>query len=235
MNLLPSCSQDPSAWYCFPITQNYGTNGEKGVDLGTPFHTDITSLYSGVVTDASYQPWGGQVGIETNIPGVGNVIWYVQHLDQINVTQGQSVSVGQLLGLSGGQTSGGSHPSSSQYSSGAHTEEGFNASWIGGVQSGMPNFNPDSLLQQAKSGQDSGGVSPLGYSTGSSLPGWINTITQIGGAFNDPNNTARVLLFIVGFMIVILGLIRLTDADKKVISGVKKGVSTASKVAVLAV
>jgi len=147
-----------AGWTSFPITQGYNPPTEYGVDIGTPFHTPITNLYSGKVVQEDYAPWGGEVGIQTNLPGVGTVTEYFQHLDQIasNIIVGAQVSVGQLIGLSGGQNVGGSHPVSTQYSSGPHTEFGFDASWIS--PSG-PNFDPTQYLSGTGGSSSSSGGS----------------------------------------------------------------------------
>lgn len=118
-------------WYDFGVSQGYGQNGEQGVDVATPFHTPISNLYSGTVVEAQYGSAGGIVGIATNVPGLGQVVEYFLHLDLINVAKGQIVKVGQIVGLSGGETPaqaptlGGLHPAQPQFSTGPHTEFGF--------------------------------------------------------------------------------------------------------------
>jgi hypothetical protein len=47
------------------------------------------------------------------------------HLDKITVAPGQYIPAGGQVGFSGGQLSGGLHPTTSQYSSGPHTEIDF--------------------------------------------------------------------------------------------------------------
>ena len=112
-------------WYDFPITQSHGANGELGVDLGTPFGTAITDVFGGKVVDASYGPWGGDVHVLTTAPS-GQPIWQeFLHLDQIRVSPGQMVNPGDLIGYSGGQLSGGTHPAPAPYSTGPHTEFGL--------------------------------------------------------------------------------------------------------------
>lgn len=165
------------SWFNDPVTMNYGESYggsvEKGVDIGTPFHTPITALYGGKVTDASYHGWGGQVGILANVPGHGSVIEYFQHLDSIDpsISVGANILPGTVLGLSGGQLSGGLHPNNPQYSSGPHTEFGFNAPWIGGIDQATDksNFNPNFAIGDAisgKIGQGAGGILP-----GNIIPG----------------------------------------------------------------
>lgn len=151
-------------WWELPVTQQYGGGAlgfsEQGVDIGTPFHTAITAPFSGKVSAAGYYPWGGQVDLSTAIPGQPGVHdETVLHLDQITVSPGQAVAAGGLLGYSGGQNVGGSHPTSPVYSSGPHTELDF----FSGAPFASKSFNPAGIL--AAAGQGASGLSipdPLG-------------------------------------------------------------------------
>lgn len=145
-------------WYGFSITQGYGKNGEKGVDLGTPFHTPITSLYGGTVRWAGRTEWsdgtssGGEVTIVCNVPGYGIETSYYLHLDEVYVKSGDTVTQGQIIGLSGGQLSGGNWPVKNGknviLSTGPHTEFGFNAPWVSGPGS---QIDPTFAIYQARS------------------------------------------------------------------------------------
>ena len=142
-----------AAWYSDPVSQAFGVNGEKGTDLATPFHTPISALFGGTVVDASYQPWGGQVQIQANVPGVGsNATTYYLHLDQLaqGLTKGAQVAAGQILGISGGENPGypgGLHPADPAYSSGPHTEFGV---WSGTPwATGSQTVNPAQFLPGA--------------------------------------------------------------------------------------
>ena len=122
-----------AAWYSDPLVpgQNFQPGYENGNDLQTPFHTPITALFGGTVVDASYQPWGGQVQIQANVPGVGsNAVTYYLHLDQLaqGLAKGAQVTAGQILGISGGENPGypgALHPADPKYSTGAHVEFGI--------------------------------------------------------------------------------------------------------------
>ncbi len=102
-------------------------------DIGTPFHTPITALFSGtVVSERTGLPWGTEVFIQ---PDNGNIPkYYYYHLDTLTPSIGQHVSAGDEIGLSGGQTSGGQNPSecdaSKCYSTGPHTHVGFFRSYV---------------------------------------------------------------------------------------------------------
>lgn len=117
-------------WYQYKTSQSYGQNGETGVDVATPFHTPLTALYGGTVIDAGYHPYGGQVEIQTNVPGWGNVVETFIHLDSIapNIVPGAHVDAGGVLGLTGGENPGypgALHPADPKYSSGPHVEIDF--------------------------------------------------------------------------------------------------------------
>lgn len=155
-------------WEQFPITQQFGGGAlgatEQGVDIGTPFRTAITAPYSGTVQSAGYFPWGGQVDLSTAIPGQPGVHdESVLHLDQITVSPGQPVAAGGLLGYSGGQNVGGSHPAAPQYSSGPHTELDF----FSGKPFASAPFNPAGIL---------------GIGQGGGLPSFPNPVGDVAGA-----------------------------------------------------
>lgn len=152
-------SSSKQGWTNYPLTHGYipqyqgpGTDTPHyAVDLGTPFHTPITSLVSGKVTQADYAVWsgkpgGGEVFVQ---PDSGGPQIYEYHLDQLNVRAGQHVNVGDLLGLSGGQNSGGSHPTDPMWSSGPHTHVGYFQKYVTTPAGGRP-YGPDitSLLKQ---------------------------------------------------------------------------------------
>jgi murein DD-endopeptidase MepM/ murein hydrolase activator NlpD len=139
------------AWYDDPIGHGYITQYEGpntdtphyADDVETPFHTPITELFGGKVVTANYQPWGGQVFVETNVPGIGPIEEYFYHFDEIDVSPGQTVARGQKLGLSGGQTSGGEHPTNPHYSTGPHTHVGFFTKYVSAPGGGSIPYGPD--------------------------------------------------------------------------------------------
>lgn len=123
-----------TAWYEYPISHGYLTEQVPGdsdsphyaVDIGLPLDTPITAIKSGTVEQADYAVWngkqgGGEVWIK---PDDGSPEYYYYHLDQNQVVTGQHVSHGQQVGLSGGQNSGGSHPTDPMWSTGPHLHVG---------------------------------------------------------------------------------------------------------------
>lgn len=114
------------AWYDDThITQGFkwswaNPQGHSGIDLKADFHTPLTSAVSGTVIGAQYRDWGGQVDIRFSLNGEPFVLTYV-HLDVIDsrVQIGEPIVAGTLIGLSGGQITGGAHPAG-KYSRGPH-------------------------------------------------------------------------------------------------------------------
>lgn len=116
------------------ITQRFkggfSGSGENGIDIGLPPGTPVTSLTAGQVLTNGYYGGGGVVTVESTLPlGIGVASVYYQHLDLNNpaMVPGHQVKVGEVIGWSGGQLSGGHHPSSRAFSSGPHIEIGINA------------------------------------------------------------------------------------------------------------
>lgn len=221
ISFLPSCAQSPDMWYCQgegeTFGQSFNGNVERGNDVGMPFHTAITDILGGTVTDASYHPWGGQVGVLTSLPGYGSFIEYFQHLDTIDpaVQTGASLSPGQLIGLSGGQLSGGLHPNDPQFSSGPHVEFGINAPWISGIgqASNKSNFNSQFIIDMARQGK---------LPMGSGQPGGTNLQTSNLGSPSLPPNfwpqflagvdwkdlSIRSMLIFAGVVLAVIGLVK---------------------------
>jgi hypothetical protein len=133
------------AWYDNPVGHGYITKYEGpntdtphfADDVETPFHTPITSLVNGVVTDASYQAWGGQIIIKPD-PGQGpkGGDLYYYHPDEVDVPIGAHVHIGDIIALSGGETvtqvkqnpsayPGAKHPTQDRFSTGVHTHVGW--------------------------------------------------------------------------------------------------------------
>lgn len=147
------------AWYEYSITLPHGQSGEKGIDLGTPFHTPITALYAGTVRWSGRTQWsnggssGGEITIVCNVPGRGLLTSYYLHTDVNYVKVGDNVQAGQVIALSGGQLSGGQWPVRNvpgvTFSTGPHTEFGFNAPWVSGPGT---NIDPTFSILQARNG-----------------------------------------------------------------------------------
>lgn len=185
-------------WDAFPITQRfgasepgYGSGTETGTDYGTPLHTVITSPFAGVVQSAGYFPWGGEVDVAVAVPGQPKIKdQTVIHLDQISVKPGQKVTAGSVLGVSGGQLSGGAHPVSSAYSSGPHTELDF----FSGKPFASTSYDPTQILE----GVGAGGVS---------FPNPLQPVSDVAGAISGiPTTIGHGLADAVGAGVTDVGV-----------------------------
>jgi murein DD-endopeptidase MepM/ murein hydrolase activator NlpD len=139
-------------WYMYPISHGFYPKYDPSVfdtphyavDISTPQDTPITAFKSGVVKQEDYAYWGGKAGGgEVFVqPDDGSSEYYFYHLDNINVKTGQHVSAGDQVGLSGGQNSGGSHPTDPAWSTGPHLHVGYFSNFINTPVGTRP-YGPD--------------------------------------------------------------------------------------------
>lgn len=111
--------------YMSTFEPSHGYQPQYGVGFPLPLGTKVTSLTSGQVLNAWYGGYAGVVLVRAFIPGHGYATLYYLHLDHISVKVGDVLKVGQEVGLSGGQLSGGEHPVTC-CSTGAHLDVGIN-------------------------------------------------------------------------------------------------------------
>ncbi len=214
-------------WLRYGISHGYETGSNcadcphYAVDIGTPYHTPITALWSGTVTSQrTGLPWGTEVFVK---PDNGLPTYYYYHLDQLNTSVGQHLNAGDVIGLSGGQNSGGSNPSSSTYSSGVHTHVGFFQSYRSSANGGRP-FGPDitPYIHALLGGVISGSTdTPPSSSTTSS-----STATSDLARWGEKIGLFLLALSLLGFGFYLL-------FQKQVNEAVKKTGSVAVKAAVL--
>lgn len=130
------------SWWQDLISQAFNPPVEPGIDVGTPFHTPITALAPGTVVSETSGGYGQRIDIKT----ISGVTEYYQHLDTIDpaIKVGSHISVGELLGLSGGQLQGGSSPNNPANSTGPHVEFGI-------IGSGGQPIDPTAVLKRGPS------------------------------------------------------------------------------------
>lgn len=207
-----------SWWDQFPISQGWSPPHEYGEDIATPFHTPLTAPFPGTVTRTRYGPFGGEVDIRASIPGQAHpVTEYLLHEDVINVKTGQQIDTNTVVGLSGGQLSGGSHPADPAYSSGAHTEVGF----FTGAPWASESLSPSAILTQAQAqGASSQASDPL-------TQGDITLLkTPIGDLTVPKDYIWRGALIMSGIVLVFIGIMILFKPT------VQAGLTAAAHVAV---
>lgn len=165
------------------ITQAFNPPAEYGTDFGVPFHTPIPTVLGGTVDRINCGVgWRCEVDIASRYGGDPVTESYL-HIDEPAVRVGQQVRPGDLVGLSGGQLSGGSNPDWAPFSTGPHVEfDIFRGGPFqnpidpvniarGGPSSTTPDvLNPFHLGQQLASGQVSL-PNPLDVGTGIAVLG----------------------------------------------------------------
>ncbi|MBE3567047.1 MAG: M23 family metallopeptidase [Thermogemmatispora sp.] len=194
-----------TAWFEYPVTQQYHPPQEYGVDLGTPLGTPITAASGGIVEWVGQTRWadgsssGGLIVVKmADASGQARDEYYL-HLDSAAVSTGQVVEPGQLLGLSGGQTRGGNWPASPRYSSGPHIEFGYDAPFLP-IQRVAPNIDPSPTIARLRAGKPQPAPDP--HSLIPDPIGWIQTqIAQIEQIMMD------LLLILVGLVLIIGGVL----------------------------
>jgi murein DD-endopeptidase MepM/ murein hydrolase activator NlpD len=170
-------------WYDYPITNGYLTTQVPGnwdsphyaLDFGTPRGTPFFFLESGTITQADYAVWdgapgGGEIFLK---PDAASTQEYAYHLDQIvpGVSPGKHVKAGQIVGYTGGQNSGGNHPTSPKWSSGPHLHFGLFTKFIQTAIGSRP-YGPDpgQQINLAKQFNITGSGDGTGPDTGTDQP-----------------------------------------------------------------
>ncbi len=102
--ILPmSCSYvitSPYGYRVHPVTGE--TKFHSGIDISGTWHTEIFAVADGEVTYAGVQSgYGNCIEIKHTVNGE-TVYSFYAHLSQINVTKGQKVKQGEVIGLEGG-------------------------------------------------------------------------------------------------------------------------------------
>lgn len=104
----PDSSYDGGFNPCWPIpgvtyvSQYYGNNGHKGMDIAGPYGTPIVAAESGQVLVANnYDSWGDSWGYYVLLYHNGTYTTRYAHLSSLTVSDGQYVSRGQVIGYEG--------------------------------------------------------------------------------------------------------------------------------------
>lgn len=198
-------------WSDYPINHGYitqylGPNTDTphyALDIGTPFHTELTAPLAGTVIKEDYQAWGGEIFIQPDDKSYPEYLFY--HPDRIDVTAGQHVASGQEIALSGGENPGypgALHPADPAYSTGPHTH----LQWITSYTTtpdgrDIPyGANPANLLEIAKSVTPSSSASTLNYTSDSTTASTTTPSSITTGS------VGRLGIGTVGVALIIVGL-----------------------------
>jgi Peptidase family M23 len=184
------------------VTQYFNPPTEYGTDFGVPFHTPIPDVLAGVVERINCAVgYRCEVDIASSWQGQPVTESYL-HIDQPAVRVGQQLGPGDLIGLSGGQLSGGSNPDDPRFSTGPHVEfDIFRGGPFqnpidpltiarggpGGVNAGGPSVQPGDVLQEIISALTGG----AGAAAAQAAAPQVNAaatglgLASIGQAIND--------------------------------------------------
>jgi len=83
----------------FGEIDNFHPSPHSGIDFATPAGTQAQSITDGIISKISNDP---MLGENIRVNAEGGREWVYGHLSQVNVTYGQHVSSGDVLGLTGG-------------------------------------------------------------------------------------------------------------------------------------
>ena len=128
----------------YPITLDYGGQipsqfgggTQRAIDYGTPAGTPILASGTGVVKSLGWNTGGGNVAIIEHGSGISTIYG---HLSKFTVSEGQKVSAGEQIGVSG---------NTGAYTTGPHL--------LFGAKSGSQNIDPKSLIGTSSGGGFSG-------------------------------------------------------------------------------
>lgn len=86
-----------------PITQGFTAGVHSAIDFGCPFGSALFNVAAGTVVQV-HDDIAGDSGRFVIVKGSGilsEVAWSYSHLEQIDVKEGQELTAGDLIGLSG--------------------------------------------------------------------------------------------------------------------------------------
>lgn len=207
-------------WYQYPISHGYitdyqGPNTDTphfAFDLAVPQGTQVWFPVSGTIEQADYAVWSGkQGGGEVFIkPDNGWPEEYMYHLDELNVQSGQHVNAGDVVGWSGGQNTGGNHPTDPAWSSGAHLHIGEFDNYVNTPDGQRPyGANPQYILDMANVVNLTGSIDVKNQiigdeTTAISTP--VNAVQSISAFFSGPNLT-KIGLYALGGLVILGGVL----------------------------
>lgn len=89
-----------------PVTQAFKPppNGHNGIDFGVPIGTPMRNVAPGVVLQVRNDPdnnSGRFVIVKGRVPFTPTIAWGYAHLSRVDVTVGQQLEPGDVIGLSG--------------------------------------------------------------------------------------------------------------------------------------
>ncbi len=102
--LSSSSNSTPSGFFIRPISggrKTQGLHGHNGVDLAASIGTPVVAAAAGTIISAKSSGYNGGYGQMIIISHAGNIQTVYGHLSAVNVSVGQTVSQGQVIGAVG--------------------------------------------------------------------------------------------------------------------------------------
>jgi len=169
----------------FHEIDNFHPAPHSGIDYACPVGTQAQSISDGVVSKIANDP---MLGENVRVTASGSREWVYGHLSQVNVSTGQHVSSGDVLGLTGGVpgTPGAGH------STGAHLHLTL-------LHNGTP-VDPSVMIGTASSDGGGGWLSSLGKlftAPGTDLAGLPHPLSFGEVIFNGIGNGLTTLIHIM--------------------------------------
>lgn len=211
-------------WWNATVTQGWNGQSEKGIDYGLGgMGKPVGSLTSGKVVYVGNGGYpGSSIGQIVQVLNPDGSLVHYQHLRSANVTPGQQINVGTVVGSGGGCPVGAYFSDPSQnacqfydsFSTGQHIEVRYSPSYdpARGVWS-QAWENPQEIFKQIGGGSAS--FNPLAYATSGGSSGGLNIDFGSMGV--------KIGVFVLGITMIIIGIYALF---KKQITG---GAKTAAK------
>ena len=169
-------------WWDYPVGRAHdpsdnANGGELGIDLSTPVGTPITTPWVATVTyvgNSSSTGW--IVKAWTNVPGVGPVYEYFLHLKSVNVSVGQTLPAGTVVGLSDGTQPGAGGWAHVEF--GLFTSSAYAHQYWGFVTGST--LDPTPVIQALRQGENAMGI-PTGWKDDGTTLTAPNGIAVISG------------------------------------------------------
>lgn len=173
-------------WYMYPRVDNIGSPDPFGgfakpdSNIQLPAGYPVTALLAGTVTSVdSSSPWGCAVTVKLDSP-INSLATHTAylHMGGINVTQGQHVNVGDLVGTNGGSNACGTQKVPLGFALYSGDAYGYGNAWNTLMANVKGALNPVPVLNTAVA--DSGATVTQGF------------FTQIFGAGSTSQTTAQL-------------------------------------------
>ncbi len=230
MSLGTRSPQQSQAWYTYPISgdryggyEPYGNFPKPDLNIAVPSGVPVTSVSPGVVSGVD-APGGGvpsfghvvTVRLDSPINAVATHVAYL-HLANVQVSVGQRVELGTVIGYSGGNNPGyGLQQAPVGVAFYAGDYYGYGPTWSQYI--GSKELDPTAWWSQISHGNiptSGGGVTPLGFGLPDFSP-LFNFLSGLLGLSSDKQSPIaylskpiRIVKLVIGATLLVLSLVLL--------------------------